>query len=66
MVTHTDPLLPIGDAVAHLEQNGMAIASKTLRRWSDSGRVPAIRTPGGQRRFRRSDLDALLAAEVAS
>lgn len=28
----------------------------TLRRWADTGRIPAFATPGGHRRFRRSDL----------
>jgi excisionase family DNA binding protein len=28
----------------------------TLRRWADTGRVQAFCTPGGHRRFRRSDL----------
>jgi excisionase family DNA binding protein len=31
----------------------------TLRRWADSGKIPCTRTPGGRRRFRRSDLQAL-------
>jgi excisionase family DNA binding protein len=29
----------------------------TLRRWADTGRVQAFCTPGGHRRFRRSDLE---------
>ena len=33
----------------------------TLRRWADSGRVRAFATPGGHRRFSRSDLDRLVA-----
>lgn len=34
----------------------------TLRRWADAGKVPCIRTPGGRRRFNRSELVAFLAA----
>lgn len=34
----------------------------TLRLWADQGKVPVQRTPGGHRRFRRSDLEAILAA----
>jgi len=34
----------------------------TLRLWADQGKVPVQRTPGGHRRFRRSDLEAVLAA----
>ena len=33
----------------------------TLRRWADAGQVPCIRTPGGRRRFSRSELTAFLA-----
>ena len=32
----------------------------TLRRWVDAGQVPCIRTPGGRRRFRESELAAFL------
>lgn len=32
----------------------------TLRLWSDRGRIPSRRTPGGHRRFRREDLQAWL------
>jgi DNA-binding response OmpR family regulator len=31
-----------------------------MRKWSDLGRVPAFYTPGGHRRYRRSDLDQFL------
>jgi len=34
---------------------------KTVTRWADSGRLGFIRTPGGHRRFRRSEITALLA-----
>lgn len=34
----------------------------TLRLWADQGKVPVQRTPGGHRRFRRSDLEAVLTA----
>ena len=39
----------------------LGVAQSTIRKWSDQGRVPAFYTPGGHRRFRRSDLDAFLA-----
>ncbi|MEX2426446.1 MAG: helix-turn-helix domain-containing protein [Thermomicrobiaceae bacterium] len=38
----------------------LGIDQSTLRRWSDSGRVPVFRTPGGHRRYRESDLNALV------
>jgi excisionase family DNA binding protein len=33
---------------------------KTVTRWAASGRVSSIRTPGGHRRFRESEIRKLL------
>ncbi|MEP7054836.1 MAG: BldC family transcriptional regulator [Actinomycetota bacterium] len=33
---------------------------KTVSRWAMSGRIPSVRTPGGHRRFRETDVRALL------
>jgi excisionase family DNA binding protein len=33
---------------------------KTVSRWAISGRIPSVRTPGGHRRFRETDVRALL------
>lgn len=33
---------------------------KTVTRWAASGRITSIRTPGGHRRFRKSEVDRLL------
>src|SRR3982751_6489490 len=35
-------------------------AQSTIRKWSDQGKVPAFYTPGGHRRYRRSDLELFL------
>lgn len=35
----------------------LGVHPDTLRAWADQGGVPHWRTPGGQRRFRRSDLE---------
>lgn len=45
----------------------LGIAASTLRRWSDSGRVPSNRTLGGHRRFSRTTIAQLTnhAAEPA-
>jgi excisionase family DNA binding protein len=40
----------------------LGVHFSTLRRWVDTGKVPCIRTPGGRRRFRRSELEAFLAS----
>lgn len=37
---------------------------KTVTRWAKSGRISAVRTPGGHARFRQSDIDALLTGDV--
>ena len=38
----------------------LGVAQSTIRKWSDQGRVPAFYTPGGHRRYRRSDLERFL------
>jgi excisionase family DNA binding protein len=47
--------LTLGQAAKYL-----GVAQSTIRKWSDLGRLPAFYTPGGHRRYRRSDLDAFL------
>jgi excisionase family DNA binding protein len=34
---------------------------KTVTRWAKAGRVTSVRTPGGHRRYRESEIRALLA-----
>jgi excisionase family DNA binding protein len=34
---------------------------KTVTRWASAGRIGSIRTPGGHRRFRESEVKSLLA-----
>jgi excisionase family DNA binding protein len=36
---------------------------KTVTRWAASGRISSIRTPGGHRRFRESEVRALLGSD---
>ena len=38
----------------------LGVSAVTLRRWADAGRIACFRTPGGQRRFRRADLERIL------
>jgi excisionase family DNA binding protein len=47
--------LTLGQAAKYL-----GVAQSTIRKWSDSGRLTAFYTPGGHRRFRRSDLDSFV------
>jgi excisionase family DNA binding protein len=36
---------------------------KTVTRWAAAGRISSIRTPGGHRRFRETEVRALLSGE---
>ena len=47
--------LTLGQAAKYL-----GVAQSTIRKWSDQGRVPAVYTLGGHRRYRRPDLDNFL------
>ncbi len=38
----------------------LGVDPSTLRAWTDTGRLPAFRTPGGHRRYRREDLEAFV------
>lgn len=35
------------------------VSPSTVRRWTDAGHLTAHRTLGGQRRYRRADVEAL-------
>ncbi|MGH9176114.1 MAG: helix-turn-helix domain-containing protein [Vicinamibacterales bacterium] len=41
----------------------LGVDHSTLRRWSDSGKIPVFRTPGGHRRYNEEDLKALVRGE---
>jgi len=53
--------LRLGEAAAAL-----GVSHNTLRHWSDEGLVRCYRSPGGHRRYQRSDIDALLAAPASA
>lgn len=42
----------------------LGVDQSTLRRWSDDGKVPVFRTPGGHRRYSEDDLRAFVAGET--
>ena len=50
-----DRLLKPGEVAAMFR-----VDAKTVTRWAASGRLGSIRTPGGHRRFRESEVRALL------
>jgi excisionase family DNA binding protein len=37
------------------------VGQTTVRRWADSGQLASFKTPGGRRRFRAADVEALIA-----
>jgi excisionase family DNA binding protein len=39
----------------------LGVRKETVRAWADTGKLPCWRTPTGYRRFRQSDVDALIA-----
>lgn len=49
-------------AAAHI----LGIHPSTLRTWADKGDIPSHRTPGGHRRFKRTELDVWAAARRSS
>jgi excisionase family DNA binding protein len=40
----------------------LGVSLATVRRWTDAGHVSCYRTPGGQRRFSRAQLDEFIAS----
>ena len=65
MVTPTQPVA--ADAAEHLLTPGevaslFRVDPKTVTRWASAGRIGSIRTPGGHRRFRESEVRNMLAS----
>lgn len=40
----------------------LGVSLATVRRWTDAGHIGCYRTPGGQRRFSRDQLDDFIAS----
>lgn len=40
----------------------LGVSLATIRRWADAGHLDCYRTPGGQRRFSREQLDSFTAS----
>jgi excisionase family DNA binding protein len=38
----------------------LGVSLATIRRWTDAGHIACYRTPGGQRRFSRGQLDEFI------
>ncbi len=55
MDSQSDRLLTPGEVAALFR-----VDPKTVTRWAASGRISSIRTPGGHRRYRETEIRALL------
>jgi len=56
-----DKIFSISEAAEHL-----GVSPLTLRNWEAQAKIRAFRTPGGHRRFRKSDLDAIFGNDAKS
>ncbi len=56
-----DKIFSISGAAEHL-----GVSALTLRKWEAQAKIRAFRTPGGHRRFRKSDLDIILGPDAKS
>lgn len=56
MVENPERLLTPGEVALMFR-----VDPKTVTRWASAGRIGSIRTPGGHRRFRESEVHGLLA-----
>ncbi|MDN5860437.1 MAG: BldC family transcriptional regulator [Pseudonocardia sp.] len=54
--SNSERLLTPGEVAAMFR-----VDPKTVTRWASAGRIGSIRTPGGHRRFRESEVRGLLA-----
>jgi excisionase family DNA binding protein len=53
----TARLLNVGQAADYV-----GVSAASLRKWSNDGLVAVYRTPGGQRRYHREDLDRFMSS----
>jgi excisionase family DNA binding protein len=60
LMTH-DRLLSPGEAATILE-----VSPQTVRRLADSGRLASVKTPGGTRRYPKTEVQALRQRRIAS
>jgi excisionase family DNA binding protein len=56
-VTHS----PLGLSTSQAAR-ALGVSLGTIRRWSDMGHLESYRTPGGQRRFSREQIDQFVSS----
>ncbi len=59
-MTETQPPVSIGEAA-----RALGVSIDTLRRWEAQGKISAVRSPGGQRRFTAAEVQRILAGRAA-
>jgi excisionase family DNA binding protein len=65
-MAYNPPSLPVRGDEGDLLYTSAEVAAifrvdpKTVTRWAAAGRIGSTRTPGGHRRFRKSEVDRLL------
>lgn len=59
-MTPREPLLTAAEVAAEVRMD-----PETIRRWVREGKLTAITLPGGHKRFRREDIEAVLRGEPA-
>jgi len=61
------PLLQPGDLLTTAEAAELLrVTVKTLERWEKAGKLIPNRLPGGHKRYRRTDLDDLIADRASA
>jgi excisionase family DNA binding protein len=64
---HTIPFTPANEDRQLMFTSSQAadylgVSLATIRRWTDAGHISCYRTPGGQRRFSKDQLDGFLSS----
>ena len=54
---HGTQMMSVSEAAEYL-----GVSAASVRHWSDAGRLTVYRTPGNQRRFRRTDLQSFISS----
>lgn len=60
MKNATADFLTVSDAAAIC-----AVAAATIRQWEAAGKIPALRTAGGMRLFKRADVEQIASTRAA-
>lgn len=46
--------------------DALRLTDETVHRWAREGKLPAVVLPSGLKRFRRTDIEAILAGDTAA